>query len=187
LKSVDTIGWDHDGYYADPAHPGETKASFLASVRKDHEHAVARGETMIAEFASTYRNGDNSMDVQETEYDIDGATWSAHYPDGRFIYYEGEDPDGFVEQIKAEFGFDPSASEGWGTWIEGTPSTPEGERIQAKYDAAIARGVVRIVPEVLSGHEFALMPFEGFFSHGFFCPPEHLDAIYGNDRFPMGS
>jgi len=22
---------------------------------------------------------------------------------------------------------------------------------------------------------------------GFFCPPEHLDAIYGNNEYPMGS
>ena len=25
-----------------------------------------------------------------------------------------------------------------------------------------------------------------FTSYGFYCPPEHLDAIYGNSRFPMG-
>lgn len=26
-----------------------------------------------------------------------------------------------------------------------------------------------------------------FTSYSFHCPPEHLDAIYGGDRFPMGS
>jgi len=26
-----------------------------------------------------------------------------------------------------------------------------------------------------------------FTSYSFHCPSEHLDAIYGNDRFPMGS
>jgi hypothetical protein len=28
-------------------------------------------------------------------------------PDGRFIFYEGDDSRGFRRQIKAEFGFDP--------------------------------------------------------------------------------
>ena len=27
----------------------------------------------------------------------------------------------------------------------------------------------------------------GYTSYSFHCPPEHLDAIYGSDRFPMGS
>ena len=40
--------------------------------------------------------------------------WSEMFPDGRHIYYEGDDPKGFVEQIKAEFGFDPSKDEHWG-------------------------------------------------------------------------
>jgi len=26
-----------------------------------------------------------------------------------------------------------------------------------------------------------------FTSYSFHCPAEHLDVIYGNDRFPMGS
>lgn len=34
--------------------------------------------------------------------------WSEMFPHGRYIYYEGVDPDGFVAEIKSKFGFDPS-------------------------------------------------------------------------------
>jgi len=78
--------------------------------------------------------------------------WSKLFPEGRHIYYEGNDPVGFRAQIMKEFGFDPGTSEGWGRWVE-TDREPEG----------------------------------GFYSYSFYCPVEHLDAIYGNDRFPMGS
>lgn len=40
-------------------------------------------------------------------------SWSELYPDGRFIYYEGEDPEGFVRTIVEEFGFNPSEDHGW--------------------------------------------------------------------------
>lgn len=36
------------------------------------------------------------------------TTWSDMFPDGRTIYYEGDDPQAFVEEIKQRFGFDPS-------------------------------------------------------------------------------
>jgi hypothetical protein len=35
-------------------------------------------------------------------------TWKELFPDGRFIFYEGDDPDAFAKEIKARFGFDPS-------------------------------------------------------------------------------
>jgi hypothetical protein len=34
--------------------------------------------------------------------------WSELFPDGRQIFYEGNHPAGFVAEIKARFGFDPS-------------------------------------------------------------------------------
>jgi hypothetical protein len=37
-----------------------------------------------------------------------GFKWSEAYPDGRTIFYEGDDPDGFAEEIQTKFGFDPS-------------------------------------------------------------------------------
>jgi hypothetical protein len=41
-------------------------------------------------------------------------SWVELFPGGRHIYYEGDDPTGFVQEIKDKFGFDPSASESWG-------------------------------------------------------------------------
>jgi hypothetical protein len=79
------------------------------------------------------------------------------FPEGRDLYYEGDDPDGFARQIKAEFGFDPSADPHWG----GAPVMvgPHGEDLEDPF------GRVYL----------------------FRCPPEHLDAIYRSDRFPLGS
>ncbi len=31
--------------------------------------------------------------------------WSEMFPEGRFIFYEGDDPQGFVKQIKDVLGF----------------------------------------------------------------------------------
>jgi len=77
------------------------------------------------------------------------TTWSSLFPQGRHIFYEGDDSIGFASQIEAEFGFSPALDPRWGERIDG-----DGP---------------------------------GFISYSFHCPPEHLDAIYGNSRFPMGS
>lgn len=71
----------------------------------------------------------------------DMPTWSQMFPDGRTIFYEGPDPEGFRQQVIAEFGFDPATNSTW-----------NAER----------------------GWQFH-------------CPPEHLDAIYGSNRWQMGS
>ena len=34
--------------------------------------------------------------------------WSEMFPNGRWIFYEGDDPKGFVREIKEKFGFNPS-------------------------------------------------------------------------------
>ena len=47
------------------------------------------------------------------------AQWSELFPKGRHIYYEGDEPQEFAEQIRTEFGFDPSADEYWGLLIPG--------------------------------------------------------------------
>jgi hypothetical protein len=71
------------------------------------------------------------------------STWRELFPEGRHIFYEGDDPGGCRNAIIAEFGFDPAL-------------------ISGVYDP-------------------------GWPDSGFFCPPEHLDAIYGGGRWPMGS
>lgn len=50
--------------------------------------------------------------------------WSELFPNGRTIFYEGDDPEGFVKEIKAKFGFDPTKSKSQGYW-EGTPWNTE--------------------------------------------------------------
>lgn len=34
--------------------------------------------------------------------------WSEMFPNGRHIYYEGDDPEGFIKEMKNKFKFDPS-------------------------------------------------------------------------------
>jgi hypothetical protein len=75
--------------------------------------------------------------------------WSELFPEGRHIFYEGDNPAAFVRQIQAEFGFSPASDPGWGEQIDGDGMS--------------------------------------FTSYSFHCPVEHLDEIYGNSHFPMGS
>lgn len=91
------------------------------------------------------------------------VTWDETFPDGRTIYYEGDDPEGFREIIRGEFGFDPADAHGRngltgqpdpGSWGEWNPGEDGGD---------------------------------GYSSYSFHCPAEHLDAIYASGRFPMGS
>lgn len=79
-------------------------------------------------------------------------TWGELFPDGRDIFYEGNDPEGFVRQIKAEFGFDPSEDPRWGL-----EHYEDGEPV----------------------HRVNMYQFR--------CPGEHMDAIYGSDRWITGS
>jgi hypothetical protein len=50
--------------------------------------------------------GDVRTLADENEIDVK-KTWAEMFPEGRDIFYEGDDPDGFVAEIIAEFGFDP--------------------------------------------------------------------------------
>jgi hypothetical protein len=43
------------------------------------------------------------------------SRWADLFPEGRGIYYEGDDPEGFVAEIKTKYNFDPSADDGWST------------------------------------------------------------------------
>jgi hypothetical protein len=38
----------------------------------------------------------------------DLKSWAELFPEGRQIYYEGDDPQAFADEIKTKFGFDPS-------------------------------------------------------------------------------
>jgi hypothetical protein len=43
--------------------------------------------------------------------------WSELCPTGRFVFYEGDTPDDFIDQVKAATGFDPSSQGTWGEYI----------------------------------------------------------------------
>lgn len=79
------------------------------------------------------------------------TTWADLFPDGRDIFYEGDDPDEFAAEIAAKYGFDPRTDMRWWDVIDGGDG------------------------------------MEPFVSHRFRCPAHLLDAIYGNDKYPMGS
>ena len=65
------------------------------------------------------------------------SSWSELFPDGRFIYYEGNNPEAFVEEIKRKFGFDPSKDNPkWGEVI----SVSYGFHCPAEYLDAIYGG-----------------------------------------------
>ncbi len=87
-------------------------------------------------------------------------SWAEMFPDGRGICYEGDDPEGFAAQVKAEYGFDPSTDPMWHT--------------------AILNG----------GYNWGDMePAEDPLGRScwFLCPAEHLDEIYSSGRFQVGS
>lgn len=51
--------------------------------------------------------------------------WSEMFPNGRHVYYEGEDPEGFVKEMKAKFNFDPSKDNpNWSMWIDKEGDNP---------------------------------------------------------------
>lgn len=78
--------------------------------------------------------------------------WGAMFPDGRWVFYEGEDPDGFANEMVEKFGFDPRKDNDlWGA--DNDPDEDEPE----------------------------------FRSYQFFIPGEHMDAVYGNHDYPLGS
>ena len=39
--------------------------------------------------------------------------WSEWYPEGRTIFYEGDDPDGFATEMAQRFGLQVRDSDGW--------------------------------------------------------------------------
>jgi hypothetical protein len=85
------------------------------------------------------------------------SSWDDRCPDGAIRYYEGDDPDGFAAEMRAEFGFDP---------------TEGGEE----------HGVDSNGKEW--GYRWAWTEELGY---SFAIPPGLVGAVYGSDRWPLGS
>jgi hypothetical protein len=52
--------------------------------------------------------------------------WSEMFPEGRDIFYEGMDPEGFAAAMRGQYSFDPSADPRWDQWIGDSPDDPAG-------------------------------------------------------------
>jgi hypothetical protein len=74
------------------------------------DHMVAEIERMVSE-----QDGNKDRCRANLLEELNGL-WG-----GSVIYYEGNDPDGFVAEIKEKFGFDPSADDGWLEDFDGRP------------------------------------------------------------------
>ena len=94
-------------------------------------------------------------------------TWRELFPLGRTLFYEGDDPTGFANEITAEFGFDPRECPG----VYEQPGCEFGDYAALAAMPGIAK---RSTWYDVNGWQFH-------------CPPEHLDAIYGSGRWPLGS
>ena len=93
-------------------------------------------------------------------------SWSERFPYGRTIFYEGDDPEGFREEIKAEFGFDPAECPG----VYGNLAPSWDYKELTEMDP-----------------RWKTPTWDEEHGWQFHCPAEHLDAIYGSDRFELGS
>jgi hypothetical protein len=94
--------------------------------------------------------------------------WGELFPEGRWVFYEGEDPDGFAAEMVAKFGFDPRKCV--------TPAS------------AKTGGVAVVRDNDLWGADNDPDEDEPEFrSYQFFIPGEHMDAVYGNHDYPLGS
>ena len=86
------------------------------------------------------------------------------YPDGRLLWYEGDDPDGFAAEMMTRFGLDVTA--------------PIPDFMRDEFHHNFPWGTVLADEdgsEPLSFYEF-------------YCPPELLDNIYGDDvPWPIGT
>jgi hypothetical protein len=92
-------------------------------------------------------------------------SWQEMFPEGRVVFYEGDDPEGFVKEMKEKFNFDPSMTDVDFTALAPIPNTPNkawGELIPGDADGP------------------------GFLSYAFHCPGHLMDKVYGGS-YPLGS
>jgi hypothetical protein len=98
------------GKIGKPAPTGITAATLAA----DTGHPIADVTAMIdhlddVEHVIT-RNDDGTLTYRQ-------IPWSEIYPEGRELFYEGDDPAGFAAEINLNYDLDPAASPNWGVHI----------------------------------------------------------------------
>jgi hypothetical protein len=52
--------------------------------------------------------------VRRIERNFDAGRWPELFPEGRHIFYEGDEPGKFAQQVHSEFGFDVTKDAKWG-------------------------------------------------------------------------
>jgi hypothetical protein len=85
------------------------------------------------------------------------TSWDDLCPNGAVRYYEGDDPDGFAAEMVAEFGFDVT----------------EGDE-ECGVDSNGREWSYRWAWTEKSGYSFLI-------------PPGLVEAVYGSERWPLGS
>jgi hypothetical protein len=114
-------------------------------------------ELIVALCGETYGDAPTGWRVEMTP---DTGSQLDLHPDGRNLWYDGDDPDGFVAELKARFGFDPSKSPTGGRLLWGVPTPPRADDPEREWCTA----------------------------YPFYCPPQHLDAILSDENdYCLGS
>lgn len=68
------------------------------------EQAVEAYATKAKELFGEFATHENRANIKVSSKNL--PKWSQLFPDGRYIFYEGDDPKGFVKEIKEKFSFD---------------------------------------------------------------------------------
>jgi hypothetical protein len=117
-------------YYAARRYSTITEQSFLqgaSGICPEHDpsfvnigNAAADLAEAGARYTEAYTRWEASLPSHEGSGETKEPMWSESGPEGRHIFYEGDDPETFRQQINAEFGFDPGDdNEDWGKYFEG--------------------------------------------------------------------
>lgn len=106
--------------------------------------------------------------------------WQEMFPEGRVLFYEGDDPEGFVKEMKEKFNFDPSMTGVDFATLSPIPNTPNkawGEWIEGSWEFVHTND-----PREMGKKQW----IEGYFAYAFHCPGHLMDKVYGGP-YPLGS
>lgn len=105
------------GIVGEPTPTGITAATLAATTGRPLADIEATITSLIDDERIVTRDADGSLHYRQTP-------WSEMYPDGREVFYEGDDPAGFVATVRDRFGFDPAADPRWNVTIPGDATVP---------------------------------------------------------------
>ena len=109
-------------------------------------------------------NAPEWLDLRDMKVPNQDADWDDLRPNGRVVYYEGDDPDGFAAEM-LELGIDVHSPCPWEPWDPTGELKPAGSQFGKP--------------------SFDLDPFGR--TYMFFIPPGRVEEIYGSERWLLGS